>query len=273
MEHEAQFRADVVIRTLFVGQLNAQADGLSAGLGGAEVGCLHDSRPTPRADDEPARIVAERHGPGGNAPSQLARFLVIAGHLERRLGIAQGDAMLGRALALPSLSQLPQAHQGLFAGEDARRAEHHDCVAHFLAPQTLQRIDVFGEDPHGPRRQALHKHGIAIWRFNLHASLLTSGPAAPEASTAKRMRDILFYPESRRGTRQNFVRFYILRTGCVDTPASRAYFVRCVHRGTPRVRPTRGSDFDSKGVDWRHDLETIMYNWPCRVRRVDPVFQ
>src|SRR5882762_8724770 len=42
--------------------------------------------------------------------------------------------------------------------------------------------------------------------------------------------------------------------------------VRRVHRGTPRGRPTRGSDFDSKGVDWRRDLGTIIYSWPCRVR-------
>src|SRR6266404_2827361 len=109
MEHKAQLRADVVIRTLFVRQLNAQADGLSAGLGGAEIGRLHDSRPAPRADDEPARIVAERHGPGCNAPRQLARLLVIAGHLERRLGVAQGGTTLRRVAAFRTFSRRARA--------------------------------------------------------------------------------------------------------------------------------------------------------------------
>src|SRR5216683_3691373 len=103
MKHEAQLGADVVIWPLFVRQLNAQADGFSARLGRAQIGSLHDSRPAPRADYKPPGIVAERHGPGSDAPSQFTRFLVIAGHLERRPGVAHGCSILGSAAALPSL--------------------------------------------------------------------------------------------------------------------------------------------------------------------------
>src|ERR1700676_147737 len=104
MEHKAQFGAYVVVGTLFVRQLNTQADGFSAGFGGAEVGRLHDSRPAPRADDESPGIVTERHGPGGNAPSQLACFLIVAGHLKSCLGVAYRPPILGRAGALPPFS-------------------------------------------------------------------------------------------------------------------------------------------------------------------------
>src|SRR5258708_19128004 len=102
MKLEPKLGADEVIRALSVRHLNAQADGFSARLGGAQIGSLHDSRPAPRADDKPPGIVAERHGPGSDAPSQFTRFLVIAGHLERRPGVAHGGPILGSAAALPS---------------------------------------------------------------------------------------------------------------------------------------------------------------------------
>ena len=59
VEIEAEFRADVGIRELFVGQFDGEADGFPAGLVRAAVGCFHDAGAAAGADDEAARTRTE----------------------------------------------------------------------------------------------------------------------------------------------------------------------------------------------------------------------
>ena len=83
MEVEAQFAADEAIGKLFVRQLDAQADGFSAGFGCAAIRCFHDAGAAAAADDEAARVLAERHGPGSDAAREFARLFVIVRHVQR----------------------------------------------------------------------------------------------------------------------------------------------------------------------------------------------
>src|SRR6266853_6769388 len=94
MKHETQLGADVVIGALFVRQFDAQADGFSSRFGRAAIGRFQDAWASSRADYEAPRMIAERHGPGGDSPRQLARLFVIAGHLDSRFRFTNSDAVM-----------------------------------------------------------------------------------------------------------------------------------------------------------------------------------
>ena len=81
---------DERVRVLLGRQADGEADGLAAGaLGGAAVGRLHDARAAARADHEAPGMIAERHGPRGDPPSQFAGLFVVARHFEGGFRVAQ----------------------------------------------------------------------------------------------------------------------------------------------------------------------------------------
>src|SRR6266849_2297715 len=93
---------------------------------------------------------------------QLAGLLVVARHLHGRMRLAQRGAASRRHAGLGHAPQALQARHSAVAGPDARRAEHHDRVAHAFPPQAHQRVEVLPEDADGTRCDALHELWIAM---------------------------------------------------------------------------------------------------------------
>ena len=95
MKIEAELRADVGVGELLVGELDREADGFAAGFDGAAIGSLHDAWTAPGANDEAARLGSKRQRPGSNLVGEMPRFLVITGHFEKTLGVADFAAVSG----------------------------------------------------------------------------------------------------------------------------------------------------------------------------------
>jgi len=108
------------------------------------------------------------------------------------------------------------------------------------ARSTLQRIDVFGEDPHGRAGKLSINTGSRYGGSISTLRCFTFGDRRlMKPPQQKRMRALLVYL-IQKGNPPNIVRFFILRTGCAETPAARAYFgCGCVHRGLPRTANAR----------------------------------
>src|SRR5579864_1311247 len=84
MKAEVQFLRNIGVGPLFVGKLNAEANGMASRLGRAAVRRLHDSRTASRTNYETPRLFSQSQGPLCNAARELARLLVVARHLQVR---------------------------------------------------------------------------------------------------------------------------------------------------------------------------------------------
>src|ERR1700676_3630354 len=89
VELEIQRRSDVLVRTLFEGQLNVQAAGLSASLVSTQVGGFHDSGTSAGGNHETAAAGGNLDRPGGQHVSETARVFVVAGHFDDSQGTFQ----------------------------------------------------------------------------------------------------------------------------------------------------------------------------------------
>src|SRR5262249_35024821 len=104
----------------------------------------------------------QRLGPRREQPRQLARLLVVARPLER-LAAAPQLLLVGlvRVLDAPRAQTLQRAF-GALAAVHARRAEEDDGILDFLLPESLQRLEVLGQDPDRSRLRALQKLLVQI---------------------------------------------------------------------------------------------------------------
>src|SRR5216683_1292935 len=85
--------ASLRVCKLFVGKLNRKTDGFAAGFVSPTIGRFHDAGAAAGTDDKTPRSWAEGKRPGCNLMRELARFFVIAGHLQQALGVTHGCAV------------------------------------------------------------------------------------------------------------------------------------------------------------------------------------
>ena len=169
MEIKAELGADVSVGKLLVRQLDGKADRLAARFTGTAIGGFHNAGTSTGADDEAARPGSEREGPGRDFVGEFASFLVVAGHFEETLGVAQFTAMArpGRGGQLFDVFVFQPSDAGLrsFVRLDAGGAEHDDGVGDSFLFQLDEGMEVFRENAQGPRGRTLEEMRILMGRM------------------------------------------------------------------------------------------------------------
>ena len=134
MEVEAQFRRDIGVGHLFMGQHDVEADGTAARLGRAAIAGLHHAGAAARDDDILGALACDRAF--GDEPRKAARLVVILRH------------GMGGAVALR-----------LGAG-DARAAKKHHGRADAARVKLELGFQEFELQPHGAQFIAEQKIGV-----------------------------------------------------------------------------------------------------------------
>src|SRR5271157_3018557 len=136
VELKIQLRCDVGVGHLLEWEVDVHPDGLAPGLGRAEVGGLHNARPSAGADHETMALLADGLRPLGYKISQPAGIFVVACHLH--VGPGSPDALLLFQRRRRRRARLFQHLQRLLCLRPAvkpRRAEENDGVLDAFATE------------------------------------------------------------------------------------------------------------------------------------------
>src|SRR5450631_1319404 len=146
MELEVQRGSDVLVGTLLERQLDIQADRLSSGFVGAEVGGFHNAGTSAGGDDEAAAAGGDLNGPRGQHVREAARVLVVAGHIDGGLGRLQICFQLSGRRGCTVLFERGEGFGSVLVSLKAGRTEKDDGVLNLLAAEARQGLLIFGED-------------------------------------------------------------------------------------------------------------------------------
>src|ERR1700758_4375791 len=108
MELEIERRRNVVIRKLFKGQVDVEANGLSSRLNGSFVRGLHDSRSASRGHDKTPPARGNLRRPLSKQIGKLASIFVVACHVDCAFSALHVECLLRTSLGtiVASLIQL-----------------------------------------------------------------------------------------------------------------------------------------------------------------------
>ena len=162
MELEVERRRDVGIRILLKGQIDVEADGLSARFVGAEVGRFHDAGAAAGGDDKAMALGGDLRRPFGEHVGEPAGVFVVASHIDGGLGALHAVACCAADSLRAVAAHFGQAVVGVVAAVDARRAKEDDRVLDLLAPEARQRLDVLRQQAQNSAVRTVEKWFVLI---------------------------------------------------------------------------------------------------------------
>jgi len=129
---------------------------------GAEIGRFHDAGAAAGGDDEAVALSGDLEGPFGEHVGEAARILIVASHVNGRLGAFYVRGALGRGSGVGARLNAGQKIRSILAALNAGGAEEDDRVLNLLASEAREGLAVFGEQAQNSAIRAVEKRFVLI---------------------------------------------------------------------------------------------------------------